>query len=129
MSGKEMALNVVAQNKDVVKKLANLSEITIASDERARHGLSRSTAMFDVALEYAKKVDAEAERERLNKELERMERERSNAISQLEDKRFLGRAPAEIVEGRKRRKAELDVLIEKTRQALNQLNGQPPSTH
>ena len=79
--------------------------------------------MFDVALQYAKKVDAEAERERLNKELERMERERSNAISQLGDKRFLGRAPAEIVEGRKRRKAELDVLIEKTRQALETLDG------
>ena len=125
MSGKETARNVVLQNKDVVKKLANLGEITIVSGERARHGLSRSTAMFDVALEYAKKVDAEAERERLNKELERMERERSNAISQLEDKRFLGRAPAEIVEGRKRRKAELDVLIEKTRQALESLTGQP----
>src|ERR1051326_8038322 len=129
LSGKETAQRVVTQNKDVVQKLANLGEITMVSDERARHGLSRSTAMFDVALDFAKKVDAEAERERLNKELERMERERSNAMSQLEDKRFLGRAPAEIVEGRKRRKAELDVLIEKTRQALNQLNGQPPSTH
>jgi valyl-tRNA synthetase len=82
-----------------------------------------------VTVVYEKKIDAGVERERLGKELERMERERSNAESQLGNQRFLGKAPADVVDGVKKRKAELDVLIEKARQALERLDGQPPAAH
>ena len=74
-----------------------------------------------MAVVYEKKIDVAAERERLRKELARLENERSNAERQLGNQGFLSKAPANVVEGLRKRKAELDVLIEKTRQALDEL--------
>ncbi len=74
-----------------------------------------------MAVVYEKKVDVAAERERLSKELARLETERSNAERQLSNEGFLRKAPPNVVDGLRRRKTELDVLIEKTRQALDEL--------
>ena len=51
----------------------------------------------------------------LTKELARFEKEASNADRQLANEGFLAKAPATVVEGLRRRAAELSVLIPKTR--------------
>ena len=53
-----------------------------------------------------------------------METERANAENQLSNGRFLGKAPANVVDNLRKRKAELDMLIPKTREALDQLGQQ-----
>jgi valyl-tRNA synthetase len=82
---------------------------------------TRSTPQFDVQVVYEKKVDTVAERERLNKELIRLEKEQANAARQLGNDAFLAKAPPAVVEGLRKRAAELVVLIEKTRKALEEL--------
>ncbi len=72
---------------------------------------------------YEQKIDVAAERERLTKELAKLEKERSNAERQLGNQNFLAKAPAPVVEGIKRRAGELDILIEKGKAALGQLDG------
>jgi valyl-tRNA synthetase len=62
------------------------------------------------------------ERERLTKELARLEKEAANADRQLANEGFLAKAPANVVEGLRRRAAELSVLIPKTRSALESLD-------
>jgi len=109
------------RNRTVIEKLANVESIEFTNESLAKAPAARSTARFDVTVVYEKKVDVAAERERLRKELARLENERSNAERQLGNQGFLSKAPANVVEGLRKRKAELDVLIKKTRQALDEL--------
>jgi valyl-tRNA synthetase len=74
---------------------------------------ARSTARFDVHVVYEKKIDVAAERERLTKELEKIEKEIANGQRQLGNEQFLAKAPAKVVEGLRTRAAELQVLREK----------------
>ena len=51
----------------------------------------------------------------------RLEKESSNADRQLSNEGFLAKAPGSVVEGIRRRAAELGELIPKTRTALDSL--------
>ena len=82
----------------------------------------RSAPGFDVAVIYERTIDVAVECERLKKELVRFEKEISNADRQLSNEGFLAKAPANVVEGLRRRAAELGVLIPKNRAALDSLN-------
>jgi valyl-tRNA synthetase len=70
---------------------------------------------------YEKQIDVAAERERLKKELEKIEKEIANGQRQLGNEQFLAKAPAQVVEGLKKRAAEMQVLREKTSSQLAEL--------
>jgi valyl-tRNA synthetase len=70
---------------------------------------------------YERKVDIANERERLQKELSKMEAELAGKEKQLANQAFIGKAPADVVEGMRKRAAELELLIQKNRQALSEL--------
>ena len=67
--------SLIDQNGGAVERLANVEGIEFAALPLSNQANVRSTSRFDVRLVYEKKVDAAAERERLSKELERIERE------------------------------------------------------
>jgi valyl-tRNA synthetase len=50
-----------------------------------------------------------------------MEAELAGKEKQLANQAFIGKAPADVVEGMRKRAAELEMLIQKNRQALNEL--------
>jgi valyl-tRNA synthetase len=83
---------------------------------------ARTTARFEVALVYEQKIDVTAERERLNKELSKFENELANANRQLGNEQFLAKAPANVIDGIRRRAGELGLLIEKGKTALARLS-------
>jgi valyl-tRNA synthetase len=68
-------------------------------------------------------VDAKAERDRLTKELAKLQKEKENSDRQLANDAFLAKAPTPVVEGIRRRNAELTTLIQRIRAALD---GLPP---
>jgi valyl-tRNA synthetase len=111
----------IEQNKDIVGRLARVSAIEFV-DSMPEGTAVRSAPGFDVAVIYERTIDVAVECERLNKELTRFEKEVSNADRQLANEGFLAKAPANVVEGLRRRAAELSVLIPKTRAALDSLN-------
>ena len=109
-----------AQNLEIIQRLARVSAIETL--DSLPDGLPvRATPRFDVQVLYEKKVDTIAERERLTKELARYEKEQANANRQLSNESFLSKAPAAVVEGLRRRAAELEMLLDKTRKALEDL--------
>ncbi len=71
--------------------------------------------------EEEQKIDVAAERDRLTKELKKLETEMANAQRNLGNEQFLAKAPASVVEGIRKREAELAMLLEKSRSALAQL--------
>ena len=111
----------IEQNQEIVGRLARVSGIEFV--ETMPEGTAvRSAPGFDVAVIYERTIDVAVECERLKKELARFEKEVSNADRQLSNEGFLAKAPANVVEGLRRRAAELGVLIPKTRAALDSLN-------
>jgi valyl-tRNA synthetase len=109
------------QNREAIQRLANVEHMSQVSEAQARRAPSRHSAHFDLRVIYEKKIDVSVERERLTKELEKIEREIGNGQRQLSNEGFLAKAPAHIVEGLRRRAAELQILRDKTNSALNEL--------
>ena len=112
---------IVERNRGALERLANVDTITFVKESLAKATNLRTTTRFEVRIVYEQKVDVAAERERLKKELEKYEKEISNAQRQLGNEQFLAKAPGNVVEGIRRRESELTVLIQKTKDGLEQL--------
>jgi valyl-tRNA synthetase len=115
--------SVFQQNLATIQRMARVTTLELVP--QLPDGLAhRATPAFDVAVVYEKPVDVKAERERLMKELAKLEKEKENSDRQLGNEAFLGKAPAHVVEGLQRRNAELVVLLQRTRDALQGLERQ-----
>ena len=112
---------LIEQNRGAVERLAGVEKVTFAKDSLAKLSSVRHTARFDVHVVYEKKIDAAVERVRLKKELERIEKEIANVQRQLGNDQFLAKAPAQVVEGLRKREPELAALREKTESKLQEL--------
>jgi valyl-tRNA synthetase len=112
---------LIDENQEAIARLGNVSTITGVTQAQASQAPSRATARFDVRVIYEKKIDVAAERERLTKELEKMEKEIANGQRQLSNEGFLAKAPANVVEGLKKRAGELVALREKAKTKLEEL--------
>jgi valyl-tRNA synthetase len=112
--------SVFRQNLATIQRLARVTTLEVVP--QLPDGLAhRATPTFDVAVVYEKPVDARAERDRLTKELAKLQKEKENSDRQLANDAFLAKAPAPVVEGIRRRNAELTTLIQRTRAALDGL--------
>jgi valyl-tRNA synthetase len=114
---------LIMENRGMLERLANVEAIEFTNQSLANAPGARTTPKFELALVYERKVDVAAEKERLSKELARLENQLAGAQRQLGNEQFLAKAPAHVVEGLKKQAAELQVLIEKTRRALEGLEG------
>jgi valyl-tRNA synthetase len=113
---------LIEQNRGAVERLAGVEKVTFAKDSLAKLSGARHSTHFDVHVIYEKKIDAAAERGRLKKELERIEKEIANGQRQLGNDQFLSKAPAQVVEGLRKRSQELAALREKTQSKLQELH-------
>jgi len=113
--------SLLDKNRDAIQRLATVDNITFAAGSLAKLPGARHTARFDVRLIYEKKIDVAAERERLTKELDKIEKEIANGQRQLANDQFLAKAPPQVVDGLRKRAAELAVLQEKTQSKLKEL--------
>jgi len=110
------------QNRRAIERLASVDGMTFVEISLSKSAGARSTARFDVHVVYEKKIDVAAERERLTKELEQIEKEIGNGQRQLSNQQFLAKAPAKVVEGMRARAQELAVLRKKAQSKLDELN-------
>jgi valyl-tRNA synthetase len=114
---------MLEQNLAAVERLASVDTMTFVEASLEKLPSARSTSRFDVHTIYEKKIDVAVERERLTKELEKIEKEQANGQRQLSNEQFLAKAPAKVVEGLKTRADELRVLREKTLAKLREISG------
>ncbi len=110
---------MVEQNESAIKRLALVESVTFMASPLSNAAATRSTALFDIRIIYEQKIDAQADRSRLKKELDRFEKELNNGQRQLQNEQFLAKAPAPIVDGIRKRMQELEILISKARSNLN----------
>jgi valyl-tRNA synthetase len=112
---------LVERERDSLDRMANVESVAFVPASLANTAGARSTARFDVRVIYERKIDVDAERQRLNKELAKMTGEIGRATAQLSNEAFLAKAPEKVVNVLKQRKAELEVLIAKAQSALDEL--------
>ncbi len=109
---------LVDENRGTLELLPKVDSIEFVGDSLAHTAGVYATPKFEVVLKYERKVDVAAERERLNKELSRLEGQLASAQRQLGNQQFLAKAPGNVVEGLRKQSKETEILIEKTRKAL-----------
>jgi valyl-tRNA synthetase len=112
---------MLEKNQGAVEQMAGVETVEFVDSSLAKLPGARQTARFDVHVIYEKKIDVAAERERLKKELEQIEKEFANGQRQLSNEQFLAKAPAKVVEGIRRRAQELEILREKVKSKLDEL--------
>jgi valyl-tRNA synthetase len=81
----------------------------------------RVTPTFDLRLFHEEPIHREAERSRLQKEREKLDRQLAQVKKQLENQEFLSRAPREVVRGVEHRHSELNVHYRKVLESLERL--------
>jgi valyl-tRNA synthetase len=111
-------------SQDILARLARVEAIQVSAEPLSGTN-ARSTANFDIAVVYEKKIDIPAERERLAKELAKYEKILTGNDARLADEKFIGKAPPHIVEGLRKQTAETRTLYDKAKAALEALPSVP----
>jgi valyl-tRNA synthetase len=114
---------LVKENRGAIERFAVLSELRIVPHQQsgAKSGALRSTATFDVGIAYADAVDMGAEKARLKKEIEGLQKAIASKERQLGDETFRSRAPEKIIRGLETTLAEQRIELEKLQKRLAQL--------
>jgi valyl-tRNA synthetase len=116
--------NLIRAHREVTERLAILSQLQIVPKDRfdAKSGALRSTATFDVRVVYSETVDAGAEKTRLKKELEGLQKAIASKERQLGDETFRSRAPEKIIKGLERTLAQQRMEQDKLLRRLGHLD-------
>jgi valyl-tRNA synthetase len=112
---------LVEANRELIERLGSVETIEFTSASMANLPGVQTTNWYELSVVYEKPVDVAAERERLSKELKKLETEMANAQRQLGNENFLAKAPPSVVEGLRRRSSELQALLGKTKTSLEEL--------
>ena len=106
--------------EETVKRMARIEAITFAKTPpkgAAQIVLSDATA----ALPLAGVIDMDAERARLEREIARNEGEIAKVDSRLANADFVAKAPPEVIEENRERKAAFEAAVKKLRAALKRV--------
>jgi valyl-tRNA synthetase len=114
--------NLLTVNREGIARLGILSDLKFSSGHLTQTvGAVRSTSQFDVRIAYAETVDVAAEKARLKKEIEGLQKAIGSKENQLGDGTFRSRAPEKIIKGLEATLAEQRIEFQKLQDRLDQL--------
>jgi valyl-tRNA synthetase len=124
-SGHAETRRIVETNRDGILRLALLSELTVSAGKLAEGGgASRSTADFDVRIPYAAEtMDVAAERARLSKEMQGLQKAITSKENQLGNETFRSRAPEKIIQQMEEALNGQRIELQKMEERLRSLEG------
>ncbi len=106
----------------VVSSLARLSEISIGSNiEKPAGAVSSVVREIDIHLVVATAIDVDKEKQRLQKEIERLERNIKGSEAKLSNERFVSNAPADVVEYEREKIQSMKESLAKNKENLANL--------
>ncbi|HKV23835.1 MAG TPA: valine--tRNA ligase [Candidatus Acidoferrum sp.] len=121
-STKKVTRDLLNTNSDAIVRLATLSELKISAEHLQQTGGGvRSTARFDVRIAYSDAVDVDAEKKRLEKEMDGLRKAITSKENQLGSETFRSRAPEKIIHGMQESLATQRVELRKLEDRLAQL--------
>ncbi|MDQ1408755.1 MAG: valyl-tRNA synthetase [Acidobacteriaceae bacterium] len=113
----------VESNRDGIVRLGLLTDLKITGGRLAQSGGAvRSSAKFDLRIEYTETVDAAAECAKITKELEGLRKAIGSKEKQLDDETFRSRAPEKIIRGLEATLAIQRIEMQKLTERFEQLD-------
>ena len=114
--------NNIDAEREIVCTLAGIGELDLAESFDKQEGYGHGVGDgFEVFLSLAGLIDVSQERGRIGKELERTQEKISKLAAKLENKNFLSKAPAEVVEKNRAELSTLQSQLNKLNDGLSQL--------
>ena len=110
----------IAEFAPILAALAKLSEVQIVADMPA-DALAPVAVVGETRLMLKVEIDVAAEKERLKKEIEKLEKQIAIAQGKLSNEGFVARAPAAVVEQEKQRVADFSATLEQLKPQLAKL--------
>ena len=101
-------------------KMANLSDINVVT-EKSKGSVSFLVGTNEYAVPLGSLIDVEAERKKLQAELERIEGFQASVEKKLANERFVQNAPAAVVEMERKKLADAQQKIASLRESLANL--------
>jgi valyl-tRNA synthetase len=112
VNARELDRERFSRNEAYLGRLAKVSRITVLSGEEAPSAsLMALCGDLEIRVPIAGVIDIEAELKRLDKEIERQQKEVAKLEGKLSNKAFTERAPADIVEAEKQKKAQAEMAL------------------
>jgi valyl-tRNA synthetase len=105
------ALEVAQRHADAIQRLATV-KLEFKPEAAPKAPAMRSTAQFDLVLDLPE-GQQDAQRKRVDKEKEQLVKIIANSMRQLSDEKFLGKAPANIIESLRAKLAEYETQLRK----------------
>lgn len=117
------ARRIIEENKDGILRLAILSDLRVSAEKLPEGGGgARSTARFDLRIPYAADtIDVGAERTRLKKEIEGLQKAIASKENQLSSETFRSKAPEKIIKQMEEALAGQRIELRKMSERLEQL--------
>jgi valyl-tRNA synthetase len=110
-------------NRDGIVRLGMMTDLRITGGPlRQSGGAVRSSAKFDLRVEYTETVDAAAECAKITKELEGLRKAIGSKEKQLDDETFRSRAPDKIIRGLEATLATQRIEMQKLTERFEQLD-------
>ncbi|MGB7503708.1 MAG: valine--tRNA ligase [Azonexus sp.] len=104
----------------ILQALGKLSEVQIV-DDLPTDAMAPVAVVGETRMMLKVEIDVAAERERLAKEIDKLEKQISIARNKLNNEGFVARAPAAVVEQEKQRVADFSATLEKLKPQLAKL--------
>lgn len=111
----------IASQLDVLKRLARLENVDMLDGEAPSGAISVVVGEATYYLPLAGVIDVDAEKARLGKSLEKLEKEIKSVSGRLKNENFVSKAPPQVIAENKRGLEEAEQKAEKIKQALERL--------
>ncbi len=119
MLSKDPAL--IRENEEIVRKLAKVESIAYNRECPAEAAIA-VVADLEIYLPLTGLVDLEAEKARLSKEIEQLDKYMTGLNHKLQNEKFLANAPAQVVETERARYQELLTKLNTLRESLRKIS-------
>ena len=105
--------DLVAEGIEYIKTQANVSEVSF-TDKAVEEAMSKALPGIEIYVPMDELLDYKAEYERLLKEKKRLEGEVARAEGKLSNEKFVGKAPAEVIQQERDKLAAYKDMLAKT---------------
>lgn len=112
--------NIVAYDT-ILKQMARLESIDVINTEPPKGSIQTVVDSTMLILPIADIIDLDQERDRLRKQIGKLEQDIQKISQKLGNESFIANAPEEVIEEQKSRRAEAEAIREKLSTALKQL--------
>ena len=120
----EAKAEAILQNKTVLQKLESIKSLTVSTSiEKPKVYSSSIVDGNEIFVPLEGLVDFEKERERIQKEIDRLEGFLRGIEGKLANKGFVNNAPANVVELEKKKKSDTEDSLAKLREQLKDFEG------